>query len=185
MLIAALVAGSLFAGNTALFAQAGGGAGGAGGGRGGGGRGGILTQEQNTQIRTAVTGSTELTALTTKLEAAQKEAVDAALAPDGTEDSVRAKVEAVAKIQTDIAVMRYTVGVKPIVASITADQKTQIDAAPAGATYGQLFGGGGGFGGGRGAGAGAGAGGGRRGGGAGGGRRGGGGAGGAAPAPGT
>jgi Spy/CpxP family protein refolding chaperone len=137
MLVAALVAGSFFAGGTVLFAQNG------GGGRGGGGRGGVLTQDQNTQIRDAVTGSTELTALTTKLAAAQKEAVNAALAPDATEDSVRAKVEAVAKIQTDIAVMRYTVAVKPVVPSITADQKSQIDAAPPGATYGQLFGGGG------------------------------------------
>jgi eukaryotic translation initiation factor 2C len=175
MLVAALVAGSLFACSTGVFAQAGGGAGGGGGGRGGG-RGGVLTPDQMTQMTTAVTGSAELTALTTKLAAAQKDAVDAALAPDATEASVRAKVAAVAAIQTDIAVMRYTVAVKPIVASITADQKTQIDAAPPAATYGQLFGGG--FGGGRG-----GAGGGRRGGGAGGGRRGGaGGAGGAPPA---
>jgi Spy/CpxP family protein refolding chaperone len=163
MLIAALVAGSLFAGDTALFAQAGG-----GGGRGGG-RGGILTQDQNMQIRTAVQGSAELTALTTKLTAAQKEAVDAALASDATEASVRAKVEAVTKIQTDIAVLRYTTAVKPVVPSITADQKTQIDAAPPGATYGQLFGGGA-FGGGRGGA---------------GGRRSGAGGGGAAPAPGT
>lgn len=169
MLVAALVAGSLFACNTAVFAQNGGG----GGGRGGaGGRGGILTQEQNTQIRTAAQGSTELTALTTKLAAAQKEAVAAALAPDATEDSVRAKVEAVAKIQTDIAVMRYNVAVKPVVPSITAEQKTQIEAAPPAAAYMQLLGGGG-FGGGRG-GAG------------GGGRRGGGdNGGGAAPAPGA
>jgi hypothetical protein len=130
VLVAALVVGSLIACNTSVFAQR------------GGGRGGVLTQEQNQQIMTAVQGSAELTALTTKLAAAQKEAVNAALAPDATEASVRAKVEAVAKIQTDIAVMRYTVAVKPVVASITADQKTQIDAAPAAATYGQLYGGG-------------------------------------------
>jgi hypothetical protein len=136
MLVAALVAGSLLAGGSAAFAQA------------GGGRGGVLTMDQNQQIMTAVQGSAELTALTTKLAAAQKDAVNAALAPDATEASVRAKVEAVAAIQTDIAVMRYTVAVKPVVASITADQKTQIDAAPPAATYGQLFGGG--FGGGRG-----------------------------------
>jgi hypothetical protein len=79
----------------------------------------------------------------------------------------------VAKIQTDIAVLRYTTAVKPIAASVTDDQKTQIDAAP-GMTYNQLFGGGGGFGGGRGGGRG-----GRGGGGGGGGGRGGGGGGGA------
>jgi hypothetical protein len=140
VLVGALVAGSLLACNTAVFAQAGGGR--------GGGRGGVLTQEQNQQIMTAVQGSADLTALTTKLAAAQKDAVNAALAPDATEASVRAKVAAVTAIETDIAVMRYTVAVKPIVASITADQKTQIDTAPPAATYGQLFGGG--FGGGRG-----------------------------------
>jgi len=115
----------------------------------GGMRGGVLTQEQNQQIRDAVTATPELTALTTKLAAAQKDAVDAALAADATEASVKAKIQAVAAIQTDIAVLRYTKAVKPVVASITADQKTQIDAAP-GMVYGQLFGGGfGGFGGGR------------------------------------
>jgi Spy/CpxP family protein refolding chaperone len=147
MLVAALVVGGLFADSTGLFAQAGG-AGGGGGRRGGGGRG-VLTPEQNQQIMTAVQGSADLTALTTKLEAAQKEAVAAALAPDATEASVRAKVQAVSAIQTDIAVMRYTVAVKAVVPSITADQKTQIDSMPAAATYGQLFGGGA-FGGGRG-----------------------------------
>lgn len=90
------VAGSLFACNIAVFAQA------------SGGRGGALTAEQNQQIMTAVQGSTELTALTTKLAAAQKEAVNAALAADATDASVRAKVEAMSKIQTDIAMRRYT-----------------------------------------------------------------------------
>ena len=132
-----------------------------------------MTTEQTQQMMTAVQGSTALTDLTTKLTAAQKDAVDAALAKDATEASVRAKLEAVAKIQTDIAVLRYTTAVKPIAASVTDDQKTQIDAAP-GMTYNQLFGGGGGFGGGRGGGRG-----GRGGGGGGGGGRGGGGGGGA------
>ena len=168
-LIMTVAAGLLCATTFQAVAQAGsgGGVGGGGGGRGGG-RGGVLTQDQNTQIRTAVQGSADLTALTTKLAAAQKDAIDAALAPDATEASVRAKVEAVSAIQTDIAVMRYTVAIKPVVPSITADQKTQIDAAPPAAVYGQLFGGG--FGGGRG-------GGGRRGGGGGGGGNGGGAAG--------
>ena len=144
MLVAALVAGSLLC-ETAVFAQPGGGGGGfgAGGGGGrGGGRGGILTQEQNTQIRDAVTATTEFTDLNTKLAAAQKAAVTAALASDATEASVRAKVEAVAKIQTDIAVLRYTKAVKAVVPSITAEQKTQIDAAPPAQTYNTLFGGG-------------------------------------------
>ncbi len=123
---------------------------GGGGGFGGGGRGmrGALNQDQMQQMRDALPfDSADLTALNAKLTAAQKDAIDAALAKDATEASVRAKVEAVAKIQTDIAMLRYTKAVKPIVASITDDQKTQIATAPGG-TYTQLFGGGG-FGGGR------------------------------------
>ena len=91
--------------------------------------------------------SADLAALNTKLTAAQKEAIDAALAKDATEASVKAKIEAVAKIQTDIAMLHYTKAVKPMAASVTDEQKTQIADAPA-ATYNQMFGGG--FGGGRG-----------------------------------
>jgi Spy/CpxP family protein refolding chaperone len=135
-------------------------AGGGGGGGGRGGRGGVLTQEQNQQMRDALPmDSAELTALTTKLTAAQKEAVDAALAKDATEATVRAKVEAVSKIQVDIAMLRYSKAVKPIAASVTDEQKTQIDATP-GPTYGQFFGGGFGGGGRRGGGGGGGGGGG-------------------------
>ena len=141
-------------------AQPGGGGGGGGFGGGfGGGRGMVLTQDQMQQFRDATQAAPEMADLRTKLQAAQKDAVDAALKKDATESDVRAKLEAVAKIQTDIAMVNYTKGVKAIAASVTDDQKTQIDAAPAG-TYNMLFGGG--FGGGRG---------GRRGGGGGGGRR--------------
>jgi Spy/CpxP family protein refolding chaperone len=147
-----VAAGLLCAVTFQAVAQPAGGGGPGGGGAGGGGRGGfrpVLTQEQMTQMRDAMQGSEEMAALTTKLAAAQKEAIDTALAKDAKDETVRAKVEAVAKIQTDIAMLRYTKGVKPIAASITDDQKTQIDAAP-GMTYNQLLGGGGGFGGGRG-----------------------------------
>ena len=148
--VAALLAGSLLAGSTALEAQNNGGGGGGGGGRGRG----VLTQEQNQQIREAVQATPELAELTTKLAAAQKDAVTAALAPDATEASIREKVAAVNAIQTDIAVLRYTKAVKPVISSITDDQKTQINAAP-GTTYAQFFGGGfGGFGGRRGGGGG-------------------------------
>ena len=130
----------------------GGGGGGFGGGGFGGGRGGLLTPEQMTTLNDAVTADTALTDLNTKLAAAQKDAVNAALDTKATADSVKAKLQAVADIQTQIAMERYTKGVKPVVASITADQKTQLDAAPNGRgytqAYNQLFGGG--FGGGRG-----------------------------------
>jgi eukaryotic translation initiation factor 2C len=149
-----VAAGLLCATTLQVAAQPGGGGGGGGFGGGGfgGGRGGVLTPEQSQQMRDALPAdSADMTALTTKLTAAQKDALTAALAKDATEAGVRAKVEAVAKIQTDIAMLRYTKAVKPIVASVTAEQKTQIEAAP-GMTYNQFFGGGGGFGGRRGGG---------------------------------
>ena len=138
-----VAAGLLCATTLQVAAQPAGGGGGGGGGGGRGGRGGVFTPEQNTQMRDALPmDSAELTALTAKLTAAQKEAVDAALAKDATEATVRAKVEAVAKIQTDIAMLHYTKAVKPMAASVTDDQKTQIAAAP-GMTYNQFVGGGG------------------------------------------
>ena len=106
----------------------------------------VFLPRANQQIRDAVTAEPEFAALNTKLAAAQKAAVAAALAADATEASIRAKVAAVAAIQTDIAVLRYTKAVKPVVSTITADQKTQINAAP-GMTYNQLCGGFGGCGG--------------------------------------
>jgi Spy/CpxP family protein refolding chaperone len=165
-----VASGLLYASSSQVSAQPGGGGGG-GGGRGG--RGGALTQEQRTQMTDAVNAAPELADLNTKLTAAQKEAVDAALNSKSTDAAVRAKLEAVAKIQTEIGMLHYTKGVKAIAASVTAEQKTQIDAAP-GVVYGQLFGTAGGRGGGGGRAGAAGAGGGGR-----GGRRGG--AGGGAP----
>ena len=197
MLVAALVVGSLVACDTIVLAQPGGGGGGGfggggggfgggGGGFGGGGGGrggfGLLTQEQRTTVNDALATDSVYTNLQAKLVVAQKDAVTAALDAKATDASVKAKLQAVADIQTQIALERYTKGVKPVVASITADQKATLDTAPGGAgytaAYTQLFGGGAAFGGGRGGGAG-GAGGGRGGrGGGGGGGFGGGGAGG-------
>ena len=127
-------------------------------GPGGGGRGGILTQEQRSKLREAMQSSqAELTQLNEKLVAAQKEAIKAALADKPDEASVRAKVEAVAKIQTDIAMLRFK-GLKDIKSTLTDDQKSRMDERPQ-MGYMMLFGGFGGFGGGggrRGGGAGAG-----------------------------
>jgi Spy/CpxP family protein refolding chaperone len=111
---------------------------GQGAGRGMGMRSG-LTQEQMTQITEAV--QAEMAALNTKLTDAQKAAVTAALAKDATEASVKAKIEAVVKIQTEIAMLRFTKGVKTIASTITDEQKTQMNASP-GTAYQQLFGGG-------------------------------------------
>ncbi len=118
---------------------------------GGGGMGGGLTQEQRTKMREAMQASqSELTQLNEKLAAAQKEAVTAALAKDANEKTVRAKIEAVARIQTDIAVLRFK-GVKEISSTLTEDQKTRMLERP-GMGYNVLLGGFGGMGGGMGGG---------------------------------
>jgi hypothetical protein len=92
----------------------------------------------------------ELTQLNEKLATAQKEAVAAALAKDASEKTVRPKIEAVAKIQTDIAMLRLK-GVKEIASTITDEQKTQMQERP-GMGYNMLLGGFGGMGGGMGGG---------------------------------
>ena len=155
MLVAALVVGSLVACDTIVLAQPGGGGGGGGfggggggfggggGGFGGGGRGGLLTPEHTTTVNDALAADSVYTNLQAKLVVAQKEAVTAALDAKATDAGVKAKLQAVADIQTQIAMERYTKGVKPVVASITADQKATLDTAPGGrgytAAYTQLF----------------------------------------------
>jgi hypothetical protein len=114
----------------------------AGGGGGFGGRGGAvgaLTAEQNTQLTGAITAAqADLTPLQDKLTAAEKDLVTAALAKDDA--AVRSKLEAVANIQTDIAMLRYTKGVTKVTPSITDTQKTTLGATPAQSYY-ALFGG--------------------------------------------
>ena len=113
---------------------------------GGGGPGGLLTQEQRTKMRETMQAlQGDLSPLTNKLAVAQKEAVKAALAKDADEKTVRAKIEAVAKVQTDIAVLRLK-AVKEIASTLTDEQKTQLDERP-GMAYNMLFGGMGGMGG--------------------------------------
>lgn len=130
-------------GNASTNTGGGGGRGGGfGGGRGGGGRGGgfggfggfggggALTVEQTTQFNAAITNAqADLAALQDKLTAAEKDVVTAALAK--SDDAiVRSKLEALANIQTDIAMLRYTQGVTKVVATITDDQKTTIRVFP-------------------------------------------------------
>jgi len=112
-------------------------AGGAGGGFGRGG--GALTADQTTQLNTAITANqADLTALQDKLTAAQKDVLTAVLAKDDA--AVRSKLEAVANIQTDIAMLRYSKGVTKVAPAITSDQKTTMNATP-GQSYYALFGG--------------------------------------------
>jgi len=114
---------------------------GGGGGMGGmgGGMGGFtpppgsLTQEQSTKLREAVPADK-----TTALTDAQKAAVVAAIDKNATEATVKAKIEAVAKIQTEIALLKF----KQIKAlALTEEQTTALkDNANA---YNQLLGAGG------------------------------------------
>ena len=104
-----------------------------------GGRGG-LSQELRQKINDAVPAD-----LQTKLQDAQKAAVAAALAENATAASVKAKVDAVIKIQAEIAMPRYGKGLKLNMKDLTDEQKTQLNEMGAGA-YNQLFAGGSGFG---------------------------------------
>ena len=116
-------------------------------GGGGGMRGGMLTQDQRTKMRDSLQSSqTQLTQLNEKLAAAQKEAITAMLAKDATDKTVQPKIEAVAKIQTEIALLRFK-GVKEIAPTLTDEQKTQMQERP-GVGYNMLLGGFGGMGGG-------------------------------------
>ncbi|HOW66718.1 MAG TPA: Spy/CpxP family protein refolding chaperone [Candidatus Paceibacterota bacterium] len=103
------------------------------------GPGGILTQEQRTKMRETMQASqTDLAPLTSKLAEAQKDAIKAALVKDADPKVVRAKLEAVAKIQTDIAMLRFK-AVKELAPTLTDEQKTQMDERP-GSAYNSLFG---------------------------------------------
>ncbi len=108
-------------------------------GQGGGRRGGagVLTAEQRTQLNEAI--QNDLQPLQAKLAEAQKAALDAILA-DASD--IRAKVEAVNKIQTDIMMVRVK-GLKGI--KLTDEQKTTLKESPGGfmSLMGGGFGGGG------------------------------------------
>jgi S-formylglutathione hydrolase FrmB len=128
------------------------------GGRGFGGFGGfgggfgLLTQEQQQTLNEALQNDTVLTDLGPDLTAAQKDTVNAVLDKNATGDSVKAKLQAMADIEAQIAMERYNKGVRSVASSVTDDQKSQLDDMPNGfgytAAYSQLFGGGrGGFGG--------------------------------------
>lgn len=96
-----------------------------------------LTPQQSTTLR-QTENLDDMRLLTQKLEAARKQAVTIALDQKATPKAVRAKVEAVAKIQVEIALLRYQNGVKPILPSVTEIQKSQVLESP-GISYNQLF----------------------------------------------
>jgi Spy/CpxP family protein refolding chaperone len=103
-------------------------------GRGGMQMPGALTQEQRQKITEAI--QADLTPLDQKLQNAQTEAVKAALG-NASESSVKAKIEGVAKIQTEIAMLRFKKGLKAI--TLTDEQKRAMQ-SNATIGYIQLFG---------------------------------------------
>lgn len=111
---------------------------------GGGGRGGILSQEDRTAVRQAT--QEQLTKLRADLVAAQKAAVAVALSEDAKDEDIKAKLEAVSKIQNEIALV-YCKAVKKTV-KLTDEQTTRMKENP-GMGYMTLFGAGGFGGGGR------------------------------------
>jgi hypothetical protein len=132
------------------FGGGGGGFGGGGGGRGGG-RGGVLSAEDTQAVQTAVQADANMTKLQTDLTAAQTAAVEEALKAGATDATIKAKLDAVAKIQADLGLAREKIVMKTV--KLTDDQKAQLKTNAMG--YATLFGGAaGGRGGGMGAGGG-------------------------------
>jgi len=112
---------------------------------GGAGRGPILSPEDRTAVQEAT--REQLTKLRADLQAAQKAAVEAALSEDAKDEDIRPKLEAVSKIQNEIALV-YCKAVKKNV-KFTDEQTSRMKETP-GVGYMTLFGGGFGFGGRRG-----------------------------------
>jgi len=126
ILACALVATGLLCGSTLpALAQA------------GQGRGPVLSQEDRTAVMDSIRD--EMTQLRSDLQAAQKAAVEAALSKDATEADIQAKVDAVAKIQTKMAIT-YWKAVKKVV-KFTDEQTSQMKETPM-RGYMTLFGGG-------------------------------------------
>ena len=120
------------------------------GGRGGPGGPSLLTPEQQQILNDALQKDSLLGDLGSNLKADQNAAVNAVLDSSATAGSVKAKLQAVADVETQIAMERYTKAVSAVASSLTEDQKSQLEDMPNGyaSAYSQFFGGGrGGFGG--------------------------------------
>jgi len=102
---------------------------------GGGGRGMILSQEDRTAVMDAT--RPQLTKLRADLLEAQKAAIETALAENAKDEEIKAKLEAVSKIQNEIALV-WCKAVKKNV-KLTDDQTSRLKENP-GFGYMQLFG---------------------------------------------
>jgi hypothetical protein len=105
---------------------------------GGPGRGAILSQEDRTAVQEAT--REQLTKLRDDLQVAQKAAIEAALSTDAKDEDIKAKLEAVSKIQNEIGLV-YCKAVKKNV-KLTDEQTSRMKENP-GFGYMTLFGPGG------------------------------------------
>jgi len=97
-----------------------------GGGPGGRGGFGVLDDSQRNAYREALQKqSDEMQKLSEKLQAAQKELLKAVMAEKYDEKAVKEKAEAVAKIQTDISLLRCK-AFASIVPTLKQEQKNQL-----------------------------------------------------------
>ena len=105
---------------------------------GGGNRGPILSQEDRTAVQEAT--RSQLTKLRADLQVAQKAAVETALAENAKDEDIKAKLEAVSKIQNEIALVNCKAVKKTV--KFTDEQTNRMKETP-GIGYMTLFGGGG------------------------------------------
>jgi len=98
----------------------------------------VLTQEQNQKLNEAMRQyRNDLNPLFIKLATAQTEAIEAVFAEKPDDGTIREKLDAVGKIQTEIALLRSK-ALKEVAPSVTDEQKAGIRAR-VGLAYNQLF----------------------------------------------
>jgi uncharacterized membrane protein YgcG len=112
------------------------------GGMGGFGGAQVVTAEDRQAITAAVQADTSYAKLRTDLQAAQLAAVQAALVKDAKDADIKAKVDAVAKLQAEMAVAYSKIVTKTV--KFTDDQVSQLKTNAA--SYATIFGGAGGAG---------------------------------------
>src|ERR1039457_3371503 len=86
---------------------------------------GLLSPEQLRTMNEALQGDIQMTHSELNLAAAEKDAVNAVLDKNATGDSVKAKVQAVADLEAQIAMERYNKAMKSLASSVTDAQKSQ------------------------------------------------------------
>jgi hypothetical protein len=97
-----------------------------------------LGNRQGKAVRSRQSAMVVAADIQTKPQDTEKAAVAAALAKDATEANVKAKVDAVVRIQEETAMLRCCKGLKPNMKDFADEQKTQLNEMGAGA-HNQLF----------------------------------------------